>query len=321
MKTYPLTFAVFFQSILAPNMSVTKNHAKDILFAEQYPPPEHSIPVLSPGTYSDYIRGKRPVRAESVRFLCGMPPENLVRRIQLLGLQDMPAALSSVKKLLEICEISADLRQKLQTEAEETKDPALYLAKIFQLSLKCDNKKILLEKEDVLLLNTIEKYHVSNAKERDFQGFQISFQEVKLPEDFERLWAYVLSFVSVDSSITYDFAIMLDMEQVIKICALDMERRICTKGNLTLVEVSCAHRSFANLQKTLDLFRLDLCTGLLLGIFGDASLSEASDILQIFENTFTESPDIGLSIAYKNQLPNNRIIIRAIFRTEPPAPS
>lgn len=156
MKSYPLTFAVFFQSILAPNMSVPKNNAKDILFAEQYPLPENSVAGLSSGTFSDYIKGKRPIRAESVRLISKMPPEALISRMKLLGLQDMHAALQSTKNLLEICEISTSLRQELQTEADTEPIPALYLAKIFQLSLKCDNKKRLLTSEDTAFLHKID---------------------------------------------------------------------------------------------------------------------------------------------------------------------
>lgn len=153
METFPLTFAVFFQSIVSPNMTINKNMSKDALFAGAFYVDKSNPDYISSGTFSDYIKGKRPIRTITVNRICKMSLVELAPRIDLLGFQDTPYILKTIEKLLEIANITPQLKYELLSEMKNTKEMELYITKIFQLSMKCSNKKRELSVDEIEMLN------------------------------------------------------------------------------------------------------------------------------------------------------------------------
>jgi len=348
MKSFPLTFAVFFQSIINPNMSLNKNMAKDALFSGAFNIKNSNSEYIAPGTFSDYIKGKRPVRATSVNQICNMQLEELAPRIGMLGLQDMPAVLTAVKNLLEIVDISVQLRQELQTEANELKSEKLYLAKIFQMSLKCSNTKKVLSNKDILFLGGIggvdfnpnaevaysdaedsvdmnykeprvperierllEEYRISDNVVKVFHGIKICWQNVILPDDFEALMASVAPMVG-------DFGMVnLDFDDIVNVCALDLDNKVCKDGYLQLLEVSwvCNDPScFTEAFKGMDMQGCQACVMML---SGDYSLLDANEIVSIVYQEVNENVDILLELVYDEEV-QEYIKVQALFRMKTP---
>lgn len=288
MGVYPLTFAVFYQAIIKPNARLDQYRSIHVLLrGELLDMIKDRTDLPSPGTYSEYVKGKRPVRKESVNEICGLEPERLVDRIIMLGLQDMPAVMDAVKNLLKISDISEQLSKELIAEADTTDNRELFLAKMFQLSLKRSNKARKLTQEDISILMEIRRfgsdvelneimyekeepeesekseepeqtvgeqypnnrghfkeehkeieqllfgYREASEELKRFRGKYVSYQEVNLPDDFEAFITRVAP-VAVEPMHIY-----LDFADIMAVCHLDLDKKICKDGQIKIIEIVC----------------------------------------------------------------------------------
>lgn len=320
MDLFPLTFAVFFQSIISPHMSVNKQMAKDALFAGRLNIEKSDLEYIAPGTFSDYIKGNRPVRTTTINQICNMKAEELVLHIELLGLQDIPSVLMTIKKLLHIVDISEQLRSELLLEADQTKRLESYLANIFQLSLKCSNTKRKLSDEDIIFLikisesnfdsyekNYEEKSYSTSQENRQtkkeqstnnnlkiFNGLRYCWQDVILPDDFDSFKTYV-----VDNTI-------ISFEDIEQICK-------CNSVIIKILEVSYfkdIHKY--DYQKIFYKENLDYCEWCHISISGDITLSQAHDYTDIIKEIVGNDTDIIFTAQYNEEI-KDHVETKAIF--------
>lgn len=268
MIRYPLTYAVFFQSIIKPFSSLTQYKANHALFFGELFDIEPANDAIAAGTYSDYVKGLRPVRATLTEKICPMPLETLSNRITMLGLQDMPAVLETTKKLLAITDISEQLRAALLVDAQSL-TAEQFLAKVFQYSLMRSNTKIKLTKEDVQYLNNLgenisdnqdirfayENEHIDSIIEKSDKNFiptdsssnnNIYEQELRLPEDFDTFIAYIAPLFDKDRAIRFDFS------HVQSILDFHIEKKACKNATIKIFEITCCMEELSSFDKVLE---------------------------------------------------------------------
>lgn len=333
MIRYPLTYAVFFQSIIKPFSSLTQYKANHALFFGELFDIEPANDAIAAGTYSDYVKGLRPVRATLTEKICPMPLETLSNRITLLGLQDMPAVLETTKKLLAITDISEPLRTALLNDAQSL-TAEQFLAKIFQYSLMCSNTKIKLTKKDIQYLNNfglnesdnpentffdiddeivhiIEEAHKSPIAIGSFWGNYIYEQDLVLPGDFNSFIAYIAPFVEDKGFINLDFA------DVQSICNFDLENKTCKSGTIKIFEVQCPVGDLSYLHRVLG--TLHTCENCMANISADTSfgLEDLYDIISLISDNLAPDAYFTFGMCYSDEM-NQRAKIQLVCKFDLP---
>ena len=318
MRRYPLTYAVFFQSIIKPFSSLTQYKANHALFFGELFDIEPANDAIAAGTYSDYVKGLRPVRATLINELCPMPLPTLSNRITMLGLQDMPAVLETTKKLLAIMDISEQLRTALLNDAQSLTSEQ-FLAKIFQFSLMCPNTKVKLTKEDMQCLNNLELNVSDNQEDRfvdeddqidsiiehadtnpitlgHFSGNYIYEQDLVLPKDYDTLIAYITPILDEDRSISLDFA---DVKSVLD---FDLEKKTCKNGTIKIYELQCCMKDFSYFDKVLE--SLHTCGNCIINVMAgyEFGLFDLYDIITKVSDNLAPDADSAFGMGFSDDL-------------------
>lgn len=180
MMKYPLTYAVFYRSIIEPQTLLRQYAVNNALFSGDSNLADTHPDYISPVIGNGYVSGNKTIRSELIQKIQNMPAEELTSHIQLLNLQDIPTVILTIRKLLSIADISDSLRERLLEKAD-TVNEEVFIAEIFQQSLKYHNKKLKLSSEDKIFLNNLSNYDVN---------------EPDIPQDEEKVFADSVSDTS-----------------------------------------------------------------------------------------------------------------------------
>ena len=141
MKTLPFTYAVFYNTIIAPNTLVSQKNVNWILFIGEPTVSDTHPEYFSTTIGNGYASGNKTIRKTLVSSVNNLSDEELLRRIQLIALQDVPAVFEKLLLLIEILDISPGLKDSLLAESTQM-DMELFLGKVFQMSIKGNNLKL-----------------------------------------------------------------------------------------------------------------------------------------------------------------------------------
>lgn len=146
MTKYPLTYAVFYRSLIEPFTQSNQYDINHILLAGNIDVTETHPDYISRVLGNGYVSGNKTIRKVFTKRIALLTPSELVPRIKRLALQDIPLVVTTAKKLIQISDISLELQHQLLEKAD-TIDSELFLAELFQLSLRCHNQKLKIDAE------------------------------------------------------------------------------------------------------------------------------------------------------------------------------
>lgn len=263
---YPFSFAVFYHCVIKHCSSFTQQLTVHALFYGQIINPNEFLNKISDATISEYVKAKRPVRAELVNKVCSTPLNELRENIEILYIQDTAHAIEAIKRMLSIVKISAKLKRELLDEADREEDRTRYIAKIFQESVKC-YELLNLSKEQIIFLDSVwngtdqdiennitgrEKHQMGDALEYEesdeikrlleeeptdentdlfFSGGTIKYSSVSLPEDFDTLVRYI------NQKIGKSLYTNLTFEDVAIISEIDISTKTIKRGGIGVIEI------------------------------------------------------------------------------------
>lgn len=144
MTRLPLTYAVFYHSIICPNTTNTQIIVNNILFTGEPAPSEHHPAYFSSNIGCGYTSGAKKISQNIIDIICSQSIEELARRFSLINLQDLPATFNKLLALIPLLDLSEELKNSLLSDSA-TMDMTAFIAKVFQLSIKGDNEKLRLK--------------------------------------------------------------------------------------------------------------------------------------------------------------------------------
>lgn len=166
MTTYPFTYAVFYRSLIEPFTQLNQYDINHILFAGNINIEETHSDYISRVLGNGYVSGNKTIRNELAKRISLLTPQEIAPRIKMLGLQDLPLVLSTAKKLIQIADVSEQLQNQLLTKAD-TVGGELFIAELFQLSLRCHNQKLKLDAEHKKYLATLSTIDIQTQLPKD----------------------------------------------------------------------------------------------------------------------------------------------------------
>lgn len=169
MTTYPFTYAVFYRSLIEPFTQLNQYDINHILFAGNINIEETHSDYISRVLGNGYVSGNKTIRNELAKRISLLTPQEIVPRIKMLGLQDLPLVISTAKKLIQISDISEQLQNQLLIKAD-TVDGELFIAELFQLSLRCHNQKLKLNAEYKKYLATLSTIDIQTQQPKNHEN-------------------------------------------------------------------------------------------------------------------------------------------------------
>lgn len=278
-----------------------------------------------------YVSGNKPIRGELVQKIQTMSAEELASHVQLLNLRDIPTVILTIRKLLAIADISDSLRDRL-LEKSNTLNEDVFIAEIFQQSLKNHNKTLKLSNKDKAFLNNLSNYDVNEPDiqqdvEKSFEDFVNDASSFTSPSDSEFSSGYdeidrILEQVRNDKLNTIDpdedsahwkrFYLPDDFERLItsvapilidenSVILLDLAD-VITTCNLDLETKTCGNGHIEILVVSCPnndtsmykeaLKQIKNCTDALLYISGDVDLMVVTDIENILQDHLAEDGNL-----------------------------
>lgn len=144
---YPLSFAVFYQSIIKNCSSYNQYLTVHALLFGEIIDRDTFTEKISAGTISEYVKAKRQLRQERVEDICSKPVSELAEYIRCIDIQDISYVVDAIKRLLAITDLSNDLKKELIEKADMYGNKLEYIAEIYQLSVKVFRKLDLGDKQ------------------------------------------------------------------------------------------------------------------------------------------------------------------------------
>lgn len=90
---------------------------------------------------SSYVNGKRAIRKEILKNLFALPQEEIVKRVHMLGIQDIQRAVDASKALVcEAVNLSDTVKKPLLSLAETPGSEYACVAEVFLSAVKCPSK-------------------------------------------------------------------------------------------------------------------------------------------------------------------------------------
>lgn len=185
---YPLSFAVFYQSIIKHCSNYNQFYTVHALFFGKIIDKNSFVDKISAGTISEYVKAKRPIRAERVEFICTATISELAEHIRIINIQDISYAVEAIKRLIAITDLSLDLKKKLTRKADQYSNKLEYIAEIFQMSVKVFRKLDLDDKQiselDAIWNGETENIGIGNADVKQNSKYTNNSDEVKFRAGF-----------------------------------------------------------------------------------------------------------------------------------------
>ena len=322
MIKYPLTYAVFYRSIIEPQTLLHQYEVNNALFSGDINLSDMHPDFIGSVMGNGYVSGNKTIRGELVQKIQNMSVEELASHVQLLNLRDIPTVILTIRKLLSIADISDSLRNRL-LEKSDALNEDVFIAEIFQQSLKNHNKTLKLNSKDKAFLNNLSNYDVNEPDiqqdvEKSFEdsvndksSFTIEpegdfarWKRFYLPDDFQRLMTDVAPLLAEENNI-----ISLDLADVISVCHLGWETRICHNGHIEMLVASCPKNDISMYTNALK--QINNCTDALIHISGDVNLMEVEDLTRGLYEYIEPDANIVWGACLDENMPN-RCIIRVI---------
>lgn len=189
MTKYPLTYAVFYRSIIEPQTLLHQYEVNNALFSGDINLSDTHPDFIGSVMGNGYVSGSKTIRGELIQKIQNTSAEELASHVRLLNLRDIPTIILTIRKLLAIADISDSLRDRLLEKAD-TVSEELFIAEIFQQSLKYHNKKLRLSNEDKEFLNNLSNYdvnepNISQDEEKSFEDSVNDTSSFTSPSDRE----------------------------------------------------------------------------------------------------------------------------------------
>lgn len=143
----------------------------------------------------------------------------------------------------------------------------------------------------------IEQVNQGTFSFSKFDGDSFSWKRIELPSDFEYLIASVSNLLTEDNQI-----VRLDLEDIINVCQLDLDTKICKNGHIELLEVSCDKHNISIFKNALK--QLPNYLHALLYVTGDINLNEFMDIRELVENHAMFDADILFDVHIQKHMVN-----------------
>lgn len=335
-----LNFPTFFHSAIKSNTSLPQFNAVSVMLLGDVREKCTEDSIDDPSV-SGYVNGKKPIRKSILMPLLAISHEEVVRRLYMLGIQDIQRMVDALTTLIgEVINLSNTAKAPLLALAEKTGADYDFVAEVFLAAVKCppaftrrlsremiqhlhslggvkqftsipislDPSKVTQEtvsnSEDISGPDIQEENaHVPIGFLQEVMEVSISYRSLTIPEDKETAINYFLGAYSSTSSV-----IELDYADAASIISE-------TEGyHYSLVELRGTRQSitfeFSRWEK------LPNCTGCIveLEMPFDMGLDDVSEIVSHIENLIHKDANFILGVKIAQEFLTDQAHVCAIFQ-------
>lgn len=150
-----LNFPTFYNGVVKGHTAHTQYNAASILLVGQLRPDSHCPEYIDDSAISVYVSGEKPIRANILSPLQVISQEEAVRRMRLLGFQDVVAIANRCKVLLSMVAglgpaVLNTLYEQLKSEDQDEEGCSFeFLAAVYIKAIQCKRENVVLLKPDV----------------------------------------------------------------------------------------------------------------------------------------------------------------------------
>lgn len=340
MNVLFLNFATFYHSAIKNNTSLPQFNAVSVLLLgnTREKCTEESI---NDSSVSGYVSGRKPIRKSILTPLLNASHEEVIRRLQMLGIQDIQRMVDALTTLIsEVSNLSNTAKAPLLELAKKAGAEYNFVAEVFLTAVKCPTASIrCLSSEMIRHLNSLGRSEqvepipnpsdpsegtqepvsepgdtselISQEEDdptpagfsQEVKAVTVSYRSLSIPEDKEVAISYILS-ICRDSFVNFDYA---DVAPILSETDGFRYSMVELKGTCQSIVYELSRwKKLPNCREIIIVFVLS----------EDAGLVTMEEIVSDIQNVINENADIIVGLKFAPEFSTDQAHVCAIFKMQ-----